>query len=82
MRIRFFTPVTQLPQQPEALPTLEVTPTKAADEEMIYKECCDLEDRSSLYEEDDSTSIDDEDDLSLDNISEEEKASLPEMSND
>ena len=75
MRIRFFAPVTQLPQQP-AEPLVQKL-AKEVDEEMISKDDV----TSSMYDEDESTSLD-EDSFDMSNTSAEEKANLPEMSND
>ena len=65
--------------QPEA-PPAPIKLFKAEPEEQIYKDDKEDDVTSSMYEEEDSTSIDDED--SQEEYSEEQKAALPELSND
>ena len=74
MRIRFFTPLQQLPQQPAV-----VLPKRTADEESIREDAASSTNSSSQYSEEDSTSI--EDNLSFEQLDESETP-LPEMSLD
>ena len=70
--------------QPEAPPAPGKL-LKAELEEQIYKDCQEAEGddvTSSMYEEEDSTSIDEEDSQEEEKYSPEQKAALPELSND
>ena len=73
MRIKFFTPVQQLPQPVVALPK------QAADEESICKDAASSTNSSSCYSEEDSTSI--EDNFSFEQLDTSD-IFLPEMSLD